>query len=131
MSKRVIKFRAWDGSNMYYVADGYNIVFWNQPSRVNWNVYDREDNRIVSSQYTETALMEFTGMKDVNGKDIYEGDIVKNIFMKSGVVIFHEGAFSVDIKESTTDSYDNGSKPPLYDFDNEVIGNAYEKKKKK
>lgn len=130
MSKRVIKFRAWDGGKMYYVADSYHIVFWHHPIRVNWNVYDDSGSRIVSSQYPKTALMEFTGIKDVNGKEIYEGDIVKNSCVV-GSVIFDDGAYSILVTKQFTKSYDIGAKPPLYDFDNEVIGNIYEKKKKK
>ena len=130
MDKRVRKYRAWDGMNMYYVSDGYNITFWNEPSRVNWNVYDRDGSRIVSSQYPETELMDFTGMLDVNEKEIYEGDILRNSSFV-GSVIFDEGAYSILVTKQFNKSYDIGAKPPIYDFDNEVIGNIYEKKKRK
>ena len=130
MSKRIMKFRAWDGQDMYYVSDRYNITFWDEPTRVNWNVYDREGSRIVSSQYPETELMGFTGMTDVNGKENYERDIVKNSCVVRSVIL-DNGAYSILITKQFNKSYDIGAKPPLYDFDNEVIGNVYEKKKKK
>lgn len=68
---------------------------------------------------------QFTGMKDVSGSEIYEGDLVKNSSV-SGEVIFDDGAYSILVTKQFNKSYDIGAKPPLYDFDNEVIGNVYE-----
>ena len=58
---REIKFRAWDGEKMIYFDfdDIYGGKF--------------EDSTTISS----LELQQFTGLQDNNGKEIYEGDVVK------------------------------------------------------
>lgn len=85
---------------------------------------------------TEIKLMQYTGLKDKNGVEIYEGDIIKQTFESPdywdgrdvdidtyiGRVIFDEGelAYKVVDKNNKLIHY-------LHIFDNcKVIGNIYE-----
>jgi len=59
---REIKFRAWDESQKYMAYQG---------------APDLETIQSFIHHFGDKKLMQFTGLKDCHGKDIYEGDVIE------------------------------------------------------
>jgi len=100
---REIKFRAWDKEKkkMRYMNDG-----------------EFSDNMIWMLETQELAddfeVMQYTGLKDTNGKKIYEGDILENRFEDRGVVVKEDACWTIEGFEFK------------HWYDLEVIGNIYD-----
>jgi uncharacterized phage protein (TIGR01671 family) len=72
---REIKFRVWDKKNkrIDYV---YKIFY----GEITGKLLAIETSDKYLQEVNEFVLMQYTGLKDKNGNEIYEGDIVKAIF---------------------------------------------------
>jgi len=111
---REVEFRAWE-KNLKEMIEVNDINFKREVINSNdiWRFFD------------EIELMQYTGIKDKNGKKIYEGDIIKSKLGTIGNIHYKNGAFVM--------SNENSNVYLLYDLAIEdgslvyweVIGNIY------
>ena len=130
---RKIKFRAWNNrEKVMSPLRGFDFLIKqaiincpNEKSKTAISSWDYKDKEI--------KLMQFTGLKDENGVDIYEGDIVQytqsdyrelESYNNNAEIIFENGSYKIA-------RYDSGDSFHLNINDDtiesvEVIGNIYE-----
>ena len=131
---REYKFRAWNKNSKKMYKIGQITL-----EKGIWN-YEPDNREYIgmSIPYQPSSiLMQYTGIKDKNGKEIYAGDIIEfsydmfignfDTFVAKGKIVFEEGAFYVEVFENERTTEDEAYLLYSINLDTiEVIGNVWE-----
>ena len=108
---REIQFRVWDSYNKKMI-----------PTEGGFSLGSADSEMVGGPDY---PVMQYTGLKDKNGKEVYESDIVIGIYNKIGIIQYYaltpRSGFGIQYwdKDSLRWSDEIG-------LEFEVIGNIYE-----
>jgi hypothetical protein len=105
------KFRAWDDRNNKWITEG--------------DIYMTHDGRFFAGDFdnppvvaiNESNITFSTGVQDVNGKEIYVGDVVKTLDGDTGEIVFRRGKCIRRINDLWGETLE---------YEVEVIGNIYD-----
>ena len=116
---REIKFRAWDKINE-------KMVKISSLSLENKEIAVKESGTYHLFRMKDLELMQYTGLKDKNSKEIYEKDIVSCNKYKNIVVFFENGCFKVRYPKNDTTNIICALDTFLEKYKCKISGNIYE-----
>ena len=120
----VPKFRLWDKQELEFVQLLNNMVL-NHDGTIEGIEYEMHGEGNVYNDISYFEVMHSTGLKDKNGVEIFEGDVVKDIDGEIGYIVFLKQEMGYVIVYKNRDRR-LGHRNGIEVHHLELIGNIYE-----
>lgn len=115
-----LKFRTWDNKSKEYIEDGFLVSTMNNNGICEINCIKTN----IGYYYSDFIIEQSTGLKDKNGKLIFEGDIIK--YLDDGKTIKIKECKYINGEYLPRNFYRHCAGFPESNTDLEVIGNMHE-----
>ena len=127
--KSLFKFRAWH-INKQIMCEVIRIDFEQGIITLDLETDDDEYYWMETDwNFSDVEIMQYTGCRDKNGIEIYEGDVIKDKYDKIWLVQYYVGAFVITNKipdsDGQTSTYSHFSNLSNHHFYFEVIGSMW------
>ena len=131
---RELKFRIWDNKNKKFLPESHFAILGSGKVIVTLSGYYEHFTNKTQDDY---VVQQYTGLKDKNDKGVYEGDIVKTIYVNDpvndiGNIIYHveTGAYRIKTSKNllpiVTYRFIEDKPQGLLQVADEIIGNIFE-----
>ena len=117
---REIKFRIWDIEEKKFIINKKDKISYGDTKKCTSERIDFDNNSVEINTKDRYSFLQYTGLKDMREKEIYEGDILFESFGEEYFkVVFEDGSFRLKTGECSL---------PLKEYAHicEIVGNIYE-----
>lgn len=123
---REFKFRVWD--KKFNMMLGFKSVYINfDEGKIEVTTDTLRYEEVYTDEIEDFVLMQYTNLKDKNGKEIYEGDILK-VKLDDGEANLYVKYTNGEYRVVNEGKWEDSLYTYMYFGDVEVVGNIYENK---